>query len=222
MAVVKTLDQIVRVGLLDDDERTGIAVDVAKEVEAELRAGPAILADKLSDDFVNFNFNQTWRRGIPKGAVFGVDYDYFTAVVARARVLLNEWLGGDPDPDWKGRQWYGSAPRGYAASFRLWQNEKPVPWGAPLEGPQVDIGPTVDFGLFLERWNTGNGPNLPLFESIGILQAMARQLQREWEGVHHIYAMVRKPNERTGVAVREKRKEPVEKFPIIRIQTRHR
>jgi len=183
------------------------------------------------DDWVAWNFRRSWRRGgVRAREDFGSDYDYYGAVISEAIRYYTVWAGREYDPDPKGNDWYGRAPKGYGDYYGVWQNTKLVTPGTPLVGPQVDFGPLVDYGLFLEQWNLGDGPNIPVLRSIGVIHALARFLQRRWKGVHVIYAMPIAPKE-LSAAVREKREKyakPHPKFgkliglyPIIRIQPRH-
>jgi hypothetical protein len=160
---------------------------------------------------------------VPAKAIFGTDYDYFTMVARQAKVLWERWTAGiDPDPDQFGFVRFGRSPAPYSDSLGIWQNGQEVSFNTPLSGPQIDIGPKVDFGLFLERWRSRKSepPYVNVLQRIGVLHAIAARLNSDWEGVHHVYVMASGTGE--GARPREGRKEPIERFPIIRIQTRHR
>jgi len=190
--------------ILADPERLDLMVDAAFEIDRELKSGAAKLSDKTSDDFVNWNFKRTWRKPgtVRKNAVFGTDYDYFNAVVDQALALWRSMAGGDPDPDRFGKVRWGSPSKAFAASLAIWENGKKTSFSAPLEGPRIDIGPTVDYGLFLEDW-------------------------ADWQGAHRIFAMPVGPSELPGFdpdprpRVPRSSKGPIKLFPIIRIYPRH-
>ena len=214
--------------IIPDKDRLPMIKEVALAVDTDLRSKAAQNADKLSDDFVNFNFKRSWRNAqIGKNDVIGTDYDYYTFVVKEAKALWDRWVPDDYDPDVQGHNWFGGAAKGYKESLGIWQNKKEVTFDTALEGPQVDIGPKVDYGLFLERWNTKfqyDNPAIAMMQQIGVIHAIARHLQARWAGVHHIYAMSIEPSklDRQGVAVRRKRiGEVIHLFPIIRIVSRH-
>jgi len=227
--------------ILADPERLDLMVDAAFEIDRELKNGAAKLSDKTSDDFVNWNFKRTWRNPgtVRKNSVFGTDYDYFNAVVDQALALWRSMAGGDPDPDRFGKVRWGSPAKAFASSLAIWENGKKTSFNAPLEGPRIDIGPTVDYGLFLEDWAgsktaAGKGPYIHILHRIGIIHAIAEQLQADWGGAHKISVRTTKPDElpgfdpdpRPGEVVRNNkvykvRREPIRLFPIIRIYPRH-
>jgi hypothetical protein len=224
--VTTSLGEMIKNKIIPAEERAKIVQATAFEVDKELRATDARRSDKLSDDFVNFNFHKSWRTGnVPKNAVIGVDYDYYGAVVKDLLSLWDQWVPNVFDPDYQGRWWFGSASKGYKDSLGIWQNRKEINFETPLEGPQIDVGPKVDYGLFLESWNTRfkyPNPAIAMLQQIGIIHAIARQLQVRWLGVHHIYATAIKPDTLSGVSKRNHREgKDVELFPIIRIQSRH-
>lgn len=223
---------MIREGVLPDSARLEIEVDAARQIDAELTRGAARTSDKLSDDFVSWNFKRTWRTGqVRKGDTFGTDYDYYTEVAKQAKALWTAWTSGSPDPDVQGLSWYGGVfPEvSLSASLGIWQNGVEVSFGQPLEGPQIDIGPKVDYGLFLEKWRTIKGPRAyqVVLEGVGAVHAIAYRLNADWGGAHHIYPAVSDPRKGSKApsvspAERVDRKTPINLFPFIRIQPRHR
>jgi hypothetical protein len=194
-------------------------LDAAKQIDADIRSGAGREADP-PDDQVSWNFRRTWRRGsVGVKENFGSDYDYFQKVSLEALDLVQRWVVQD-DPDWLGAKWYGSPSVSYGESFAIWQNGVKVSWGMSLEGPQIDIGPTVDYGIFLERWLGTERTNVRLIERVGAMHAAARWLRRKWKGVHFIKVSPIEPTRSYAVS-RPGRPKPVMKFPVIRILPRH-
>lgn len=232
MAVVvqTTLGKIVKDGLLPDDVRMDISVEAATALDRELKQGPARESDTTSDDFVNWNFKKTWRRGtVPPKSTFGTDYDYYNVIADQVYFLWRRWTGASEDPDTFGRNAFaGVSPKvSLSRSLGIWQNGTEVTFSTPLEGPQIDIGPKVDYGLFLEKWMTGRNPQAfsVILANIGALHAIAARLNADWGGAHHIYAAVSKPGGKGpefNPITRRLRTQPVELFPFVRIQSRHR
>lgn len=218
------------------DHRKEILLDAAFEVDKDLKTKGARFSDESSDDFVRWNFRRTWRGGqVKERDTFGTDYDYYTEIAKQAHTLFRSWAPAG-DPDVQGHNWFGGVhpSMGYKDSLRIWQNRKPVSWGQPLDGPQIDIGPTVDYALFLEDWVATKGPQAypVILQGIGVMHAIAARLNSDWQGAHHIYAMSIKPDH-VRVAERRKRRssrvaagfavgQSIDLFPIIRIQPRHR
>lgn len=233
MAVVvqTTLNKIVQYGLLPEDARIEISVDAARELDRELKQGPARDSDTTSDDFVNFNFQRTWRQGrVPPKSVFGTDYDYYNVIADQVKFLWMRWTGGADDPDTFGHNAFaGVSPKvPLSRSLGIWQNGTEVTFSTPLEGPQIDIGPKVDYGLFLEKWKTGRNPVAfsVILANIGAIHAIASRLNADWSGAHHIYAAVSKPGGKgpdfSPITRRLRTKKQIELFPFVRIQPRHR
>jgi hypothetical protein len=226
--------------IMADPERLDLIVDAAYKIDAELKSGDARLSDKTSDDFINRNFKRTWRRqgAVKKNDKFGTDYDYFNAVVQQALALWRSMAGGDPDPDEFGRVRWGSPERSFANSLAIWENKKRTSFNAPLEGPMIEIGPTVDYGLFLEAWAgsetvRGKGPYVNILHRIGIMHALAEQLQADWQGAHKITVVAVEPDKLKGVSERPGvrtlpdgrtytvNRTPIKRFPLVRILPRH-
>lgn len=215
---VLTLKELATTGMPEEDVLE-IRLDAMAQADRELRRGPARMSDK-PDDFVARNWNRTWRNGkVSPKETFGVDYDYFNAIIKEAIRYYQMW-SPLPDPDDLGNLWYGEAPASYGQTWGVWQNRTLVPYGIHLEGPQVDFGPLVDYGLFIERWQNSALPNTDILNQVGTIHAIARRLNSDWDGAHRIYATSIKPDN-PSAAVRERRKEPVRLYPIVRIQTRH-
>jgi len=218
------------------DDRKEILLDTAFTVDQELKNRGAKNSDRYSDDFVQWNFKKTWRQGrIKKKDSFGTDYDYFTEIAKQAHALFRSWAPA-ADPDLQGYSWYGGVhpPMAFKDSLRIWQNTDPVSWGEPLTGPQVDVGPVVDYGLFLEDWVATKGPMayVRILQGVGLMHAIAARLNSDWKGAHHIYAMSIKPRHVRAAERRFRRSSQVaggfavgksiDLYPIIRIQPRHR
>jgi hypothetical protein len=225
MVIIDSLNRIVEEGLMPPKDRGDLRVKVGLDVVRELRSGDARRSDP-EDDFVSGNFRRTWRNGLPKGTErFGSDFDYFGAVVQDAFRYIQSWADFDPDP--RGLAWYGAVDTAYA-SWGVWENRVQVSPGHTFRGPQVDIGPLVDYGVFIEQWNSGSlpnlgvkgWPNLEIIQRRGAVHALARVLQEDWKGTHRIYAMPVRP-EQVAAAQRRYRKDKVNLFPIVRILPRH-
>ena len=214
--------------IMADPERLDLMVDAAFKIDKELKSGAGKLADDTSDDFVNWNFKRTWRsrNTVKKNALFGTDYDYYNAVANQALALWRSMTGGSVDPDTFGRRRWESPERAFSSSLGIWENKKRVTFNTPLKGPNVDIGPTVDYGLFLEAWDgskyvRGTGPYINILHRIGVLHALAEQLQADWQGAHRIFAATVDPDELDDVSERPLRRNPIQRFPIVRIRPRH-
>ena len=228
--VIKTGLHTLAREILSDEVRAGMEQEVAFAVDKDLKTQGAQYSDKASDDHINFNFRRSWRTGkVPIKSAIGTSYDYFNQVVLQAVGLFQRWGGSMLDPDWIGQEMYGKTTEGYSSSIGVWDNGNEVPLLAPLKGPQVDVGPKIDYGLFLERWiqRKSEFPYRGVLMSVGVVHAIAARLNADWEGVHHIYPMTSKPGKgknsvRLNPDQRTRRKEPIETFPFIRIQTRHR
>lgn len=233
VVIQSTLKTIAR-DFMQFDDRKEMLIDTAFAVDDELKTKGARNSDKYSDDFVRWDFKRTWRRGgIKEKDTFGTDYDYFTKIAKEAHQYFRTWAPS-ADPDIQGHNWYGSAPMSFRESLRIWQNTKPVEWGQPLTGPQIDIGPVVDYGLFLEEWVAIKGMEAYtiILQGIGLMHAIAARLNMDWRGAHHIYPMAIKPDH-VLAAERRLRKssksagghalgKSIDLYPIIRIQSRHR
>lgn len=192
--------------------------------------------DSNSDDFVKWNFRQSWRnQPLPLGTVAGVDYDYFHSVLADCIRLFGQFGGaGDPDPF--GRANWGSlvGDPAYSSLYMIW--EKGVPVGQRiigLKGPWVDFGPTADYAMFLEKWSKINGGSA-IMHGVGVLHAIAARLQVKYIGAHHIFAHAQAPKGGSSVAtqravraagardgVTDAHHKAIEVFPVIRIMSRH-
>lgn len=222
---VRGLDVLIKQGLVPDDEWEKIKREEAFKVEREILSR-APKADE--DPQVGWNFRKDWKRGrLPKGQVFGSDFDYWNYVVDDAVRLWKSWAGGlssgfrDYIAEHKAGWPKGRSLDVYRASYNLWQNGRIVTEGTKLEGPQVDFGPSADFAVFMEKWASGTLPSLPtIFNGIGVLHAIGRKLAADWFGVHVVRVQTVAPNNPDAVRIRG-REDPVRLFPIIRILPRH-
>jgi len=233
MAIV--VEGITQIDEFFQEALTTIVEEEATTVDSEIKSKAAALPGYLEvDDQVEWDFKRTWRNGVPKkrGTPFGSDYGYWGAVLHDAVALFQRIGRGQSDPKtWdlrrSARTDKQQALRAFMASYpnqwMVFENLKPTTLAAPLTGPLVEFGPTLDNALFMEGWDTGNGPNIPIYQAIGVVHAVAYQLQRMWRGVHAIYPTAVKPSGATAHMVRKPgRQERIERVPIIGIATRHR
>ena len=219
------LTKVVERGVIPEEEWAQIKRTVARELDAEIRrAAPS--ADE--DPHVHYNYKKDWRTAnLPLGKVFGSDYDYWQLVVDDVFRLWDRWAGNiyhdfiaesiaKEKAPWSVERYKG-------AGLEVWENGRPVGQKHNFHGPRVDVGPKADFSVFLERWShskTTNAGVVPLFWTIGVLNAIARQLAVEYAGVHTVFLMPIKPTDRSEAVLTPNRSRPVELFPIIRIAPR--
>jgi hypothetical protein len=225
--IVQGLKQIIAQGFVPDDEWEKIKREEAYKVEKEiLSATPR--ADE--DEQIGFNFRKNWKlQKLPKSVPFGSDFDYWNYVVDDAIAMWKSWAGGlmvgyhdyIAEHKTKGAWDKGDSLKEYAKSYTVWQNTKIVSENTPLEGPIVDFGPAVDFALFMEKWSSGNLPNLPsIYIGIGVLHAIGRKLASDWAGIHTVRVQTLKPKEPAAKPI-PGRTERILLFPVIRILPRH-
>jgi len=217
-------EQFLEKGILPDDEWEAIKRQEAQKIHAGIMR-KASRADE--DPWVKFDYTKNWRTAhLPQGKVFGSDYDYWNYVVDDALGLWGQWAGQitrDYVAEAKGGMAKGSSIPFYAHPLQVWQNRRPVAPSERLEGPQIDIGPTADFSVFLESWNYSKKKSIPLklFWNIGVMHAIARQLSDDYRGLHTVFAMPIRPNDRSEIREIPNRQEPILTLPIIRILPRH-
>lgn len=222
------LDRLISQGPIPDDEWEKYKRDVMREEHQEvMRANPH--ADE--DPQVKWDFHRDWRTAkLPKGEVFGSDYDYWHDVANDALRLWKQYAPKMPQRDFVAERIarkqdlpYGWSRDVYAVGFGIWENGVKTSFGARLEGPRVDVGPTADFAAFLENWQYGRkfgaGP-VAIYEHIGVLNVIARELAVAYLGVHSIFMMPVKTTSTDAIPTPDRTK-PVSTFPIIRIAPRH-
>jgi hypothetical protein len=153
---VITLRELATSGLPEEDVLQ-MRLGAMKEADQDLRRGAARRADP-PDDFVARNWKRTWRGGrVRPSETFGVDYDYFNAVIKEA-IRYYEMMAALPDPDLRGLAWYGEAPGSYGETWGVWQNGLLVPFGTPLSRTTTSTrrGPTSYIRLAsFTRWRDG-------------------------------------------------------------------
>lgn len=224
-------DRFIEQGILPEAEWERIKRDAARQIHGEI-IGRAPQADE--DPQVGFDYRKDWRTArLPKGKIFGSDYDYWNYVVDDAFRLWNVFAGqvqrdyiADRIAKWgKG----GSIPfyTQHPDALQVWQNGVPVGRTLRFDGPQIDVGPTADFSVFLERWNySKNRRKLRnLVWEVGVMHAIARQLSTDYRGVHTVFVMPIRPKDRSQVREIPNREQSssghITTFPIIRILPRH-
>jgi hypothetical protein len=205
--------------LMTDEDRKEFVLEAATEIDADVRATTPSVD---TDDMVRRDYNRSWRGGkFNVGDLIGSDYDYWSLVVndafnefdklaKGARDIIADHIAG----------FDGYSQSSYPSALTVWENGIEVSRKHRFEGPRIEIGPSVDFALFLENWNTGNLPNIPVLQMVGVLHLVARALHYAWAGVHHIYATAIKPNS-PRAAMTPRRSEAIELFPLIVILPRH-
>ena len=223
--------RIIEQGLIPDKEWDRIKKRVGFEVEAEiLRAAPQ--ADE--DPQVNWNFRRDWRKVTLKSKdSFGSDFDYWNYVVDDAFRYFERFTSGDQ----VSRDYVAEAiakwEKGKSVSeyrdlgLTIWdyRSGKPVivSRGTRLEGPRVDVGPSAEFSLFFEAWSNGKNTNQVLgrvFWNVGVIHAVGRQLEADYNGIHKIVVRPIKPDHPIAEPI-PNRKTPIYTFPIISILPRH-
>jgi hypothetical protein len=220
------LTKIIERGLIDPDEWDRIKRGVAQDVHNSIMAANP-RADE--DAQVKWNYKANWRTTkLPKDGVFGSDYDYWNDVVNDAFQLWHQHAGqitadfiADVIAKQPEAQW---SKRFYAAGFGVWERGVEKNRSTKFEGPVVDVGPTADFAVFLERWNyskTSNTGKVPIYHEIGVMNFIARKLALDWKGVHTVYLMPIRPKDLSSVRKTPHRNTPVITLPIIRIAPRH-
>jgi hypothetical protein len=224
---IRGLDVLIKQGVISDEDWQKIKREEALKVESEiLSRSPK--ADE--DQQVGWNFRKKWKSGkLPKGMIFGSDFDYWNYVVDDAIRLWLSWAGSlrvgyhDYIAEHKTRGLWkkGDSLDVYKGSYNVWQNGKIASENMNLEGPTVDFGPSADFALFLEKWASGSLPNVPtIFRGIGVMHAIGRKIAADWDGVHAIRVQSIKPYNPDSIFT-PGRSEPINLFPIIRILPRH-
>ena len=227
MASVVTigLNQFIERGPIPADEWDKYKREAMQEQHQEvMRANPN--ADE--DPQVAWNFRKDWRTApLPPTQVFGSDYDYWSYAVNDALDLWKRYAPAMPQIDYIAER-IANDPSGwtrgvYAGGFGVWQDGVKTTFGARLEGPRVDVGPTADFAAFLENWDYGRkfsaGPVM-LFRHIGVLNTIAHELAVAYLGVHTITMMPIRATSPDTIKTKNRTK-PVYTFPIIRIAPRH-
>lgn len=220
---------LLRGGLITEEDLKPLAEEGLREEDYRARRGhPQVDAD----DQVNWNYKRTWRGGQWQlDDTIGIDYDYWNEVVDDimtrwhkvSKIVATQYY--DYIADSYARK--GGGPEFYS-SFEIassmlgvWENEKKVTPKAQLHGPQVDVGPTLDFALFLEDWERGSLPNLNrIYQTVGALHAIWQDVAIRWSGIHKISMIAIKPG-KVAATPTPGRTEPIELFPIIRILPRH-
>ena len=220
-------------GGLSDEDIDEIKLEVAREMDADIRREAARLPGRVDvDDQINWNFGRSWRKRkrLGKRDSLGSDYGYWNAVLYDAVDLFQRYGRGRWDPwTWSPKDGTRTPRRkalarfeeAYSLEWDIWQNGTPVSLGQPLEGPVVDFGPNVDNALFKDAWDTGDLPNIRVFRGQGVIHAIAFELQKSWRGVHTIYPMAISPRNRGRIIGKLGREEFVRLMPIIRITSRH-
>lgn len=220
-------ERIIEQGVIPDREWEAVKrTEVLSLVDDAKRKAP--LLDE--DPHVRWDFHRDWRTSrLPANVKWGSDLDYYSYVVQDA-IRLWGTFAGRVRRDYLAER-YAHWPRGasvpfYLAEYEVWQNGVKVSPGARLTGPQVDFGPTADFALFLEQWNYSRSKAQPLalVWGIGLLHAIARQLAVEYQGIHTVFVMPIKPNDRSAVREIPNRGDttgPIRLLPTIRILPRH-
>lgn len=220
-------ERIIEQGVISDQEWENIKRDEARKIDAEIKRK----APRLDEDpQVSWNYRRDWRTApLPAHVKFGSDYDYYNYVVSDCFDLWNVFgrlVQRDYVAERKAHWERGASVPFYrddAKALAVWQNGKVVTAGTHLEGPQVDVGPTADFSVFLEQWNYSKSKAKPIKIAwgIGVMHAIARQLAVDYAGIHTVFVMPIRPSNRSEVRAIPHRPEPIVTFPIIRILPRH-
>jgi hypothetical protein len=220
------LTKIIERGLIDPVEWENVKRGVAQEIHNEIMA----LNPRANEDAqVKWDYKKDWRRTrLPAHTVFGSDYDYWNDVVDDAFKLWDTHarnITADFVADAIAKQPESQWSKGfYAAGFGVWERGVEKNRNTRFEGPVVDVGPTADFAVFLERWNysrTKNSGKVPIYHEIGVMNFIARKLAQDWKGIHTVYLMPIRPKDLSSVRKTPNRSTPVITLPIIRIAPRH-
>lgn len=223
------LNRFVTRGAIDEDDWQKMKLDVAWDISKEVHAATPLVNE---DTFIAGSYKRDWKtQPVPPNVPFGSGFDYWDYVVRDAFSLWRQYTGSmdaglrDFIAEGISKGWKkGESLSFYASELAVWQNGVPVAPGSHLEGPQIDIGPTADFALFLERWNYAKGTmrgRVAIFHNIGVLNVIARKLQRDYDGIHTVFLMPVKPKSRGAIRATPNRKKPVALFPVIRVLPRH-
>jgi hypothetical protein len=183
------------------------------------------------DPHVGYDFSKNWRTSpLPQGVVFGSMYDYWGVVAREAQRL---WFQHAPQiaHDFIAEKIAGLDPAEresvpfYTQSFGVWDNGVKTSFAARMEGPHVDVGPTAEFAVFLEKWEFGKRegqiPRVIPYQYIGVMNYITRELQASFGGNHTIFMTPVKPEDRSAITALDgpkARKTPVMLVPIIRVR----
>lgn len=229
MVTTSGFETIIERGLMDPDEWTQFKRQIAEEYISDVKQ-KAPACDE--DTQVQWNFRKDWRKEkLPLGTSFGSDFDYWSYVVNDA---LDMWSTYAPmivtpmlrDYVAEGKAGWSKGQSGLfytqGESFAIWENGVKVNRTHKFNGPQIDMGPTADFSVFLERWDHSKKrpPILTKFRMIGVVEAIARNLQLKYAGVHTIFKFPIRPEIRESREI-PNRKEAIKTLPLIRVLPRH-
>lgn len=217
-------------GLLDEKEWTKVKRNIAEEQIKKIRDR----APKCDEDpQVNWNFRRDWRKDpLPVGTSFGSDFDYWNYVVNDAFELWKQFAplimtpqyhdyvaeGKAGWPKYESGQFYANGED----AFAVWENGVKVNRTHNFHGPQIDLGPTADFSVFLERWDFSQKrpPILNAVRGVGVMETITRILQIKYDGVHTIFKFPIRPDLRETREI-PRRKEPIVTLPLVRVLPRH-
>lgn len=202
---------------LEERGKGADAIKLAEKLDRQIRAQNN---DALPHDHIGWDYNESWRdKKESPGEVFGSDYDYWDAVVADTISLWEKYAGGlsneyrDYIAESIGRLGYGESLGLYRNSLGVWENGQRISSYDGLRGPLIEIGPTVDFGIFMEKHAAPSG--FRILQMVGVLHAVAAAVERKWRTVHRVYTATTMP--RNGLYALPHRSRPVKLASVIRI-----